>query len=69
MKHTEFSISTIYMYLIVCIFMVLINKYIDLKCMEWTTLKVYVPHKFTHNIPSSESNRNLYGDSTFWIFT
>jgi hypothetical protein len=35
--------------------MVLINKYTDLKCMEWTTLKVYAAHKLTHNIPPPES--------------
>ena len=65
MKYIEFSISTIYMYLILCILMILINKYTDLKRMERTTLKVYVAHKLTHNIPSSESNRNLDGVSTF----
>lgn len=68
MKYIEFSISTIYMYLILCILMALINKYTDLKCTEWTTLKVYEAHKLTHNIPSSESNINLDGVSTFWIF-
>ena len=53
------------MYLILCILMVLINKYTDLKCMEWTALKFYVAHKFMHDIPSSESYRNVDRVSTF----
>ena len=40
MKHIKFCISTVYMCLILCILMVLRNKYIGLKCMEWTTLSL-----------------------------